>query len=219
MERKWFRNPVLFPFLIFNYILFTCFFTCMHACHGLYVEVRDQLMGIVSLLPPCTLRVKPRSSALLAGMFTCSVISSVLFFSHFFYEKLDYVSKAKAKGKWKKKRSGRLPSGDGDAEGNCRLLEQIPFLLLCIRQKILLDLTSVITTGFLSMLGEKYTSYGFPLHLLFVYITLFHPNIEFSLLHLFPVSYNQWIVTDICEVSPPVKTSRLATLFSLLKST
>lgn len=69
------------------------------------------------------------------------------------------------------------------------------------------------------MLGEKYTSCGFPLHLLCVYITLFHPNIEFSLLHLFLVSYNQWIVTDICEVSPPVKTSRLATLSSLLKST
>lgn len=190
----------------------------MHVCHSLCVKVRDQLIGIVSLLPPCMPRVKPRSSALMAGMFTCGVISSVLFLSHFFYEKLDYVSKAEANSKWKKRRSGRLPNGDGDDEENCGLLGQIPILLLGKRQKKM-GLTSVITTGFLSMLGEKYITYGFPLHLLFVYITFIHPNKEFSLLHLFLVSYNQWIVTDICEVSPPVKTSRLATLSSLLRST
>lgn len=35
----------------------------------------------------------------------------------------------------KKRRSGRLPSGDGDDDINCRLLGQIPFLLLGKKQK------------------------------------------------------------------------------------
>lgn len=107
----------------------------MHVCHSLCVKVRNQLIGIVSLLPPCMPRVKPRSSALMARMFTCGVISSVLFLSHFFYEKLDYVSKAEANSKWKKRRSGRLPNGDGDDEENCGLIGQIPILLLGKRQK------------------------------------------------------------------------------------
>ena len=56
----------------------------------------------------------------------------------------------------KKRRSGRLPRGNGDDDKNGRLLGQIPFLLLGKKQKKkILDLISVITAGFLSMLGEQ----------------------------------------------------------------
>lgn len=64
----------------------------------------------------------------------------------------------------------------------------------------ILDLASVIAVGhltsvantvvFLLMLGEKVHLLWYPLHLIFIDIVFTSPNKGFSLLPLFPVSYN-----------------------------